>query len=65
MSNYKVEDEKKKLTIEEMNGYNMYKDIDQAFAERRGVPYTDKYVRGLPFGLQLSKGITVDQDTEL
>ncbi|KAF3043273.1 hypothetical protein E8E11_000457 [Didymella keratinophila] len=34
-SNYKVEDEKKRLTIEEMNGYEMYKDIDQAFAERR------------------------------
>lgn len=64
-SNYKVEDEKKKLTIEEMNGYDMYKDIDQAFAERRGVSYTDKYVRGLPFGLQLSNGIKVSPDTEL
>ncbi|KAJ4989223.1 salicylate hydroxylase [Stagonosporopsis vannaccii] len=64
-SNYKVEDESKKLTIEEMNGYDMYKDIDQAFAEQRGVVYTDKYVRGLPFGLQLSNGITVDQNTRL
>jgi hypothetical protein len=54
MSNYKVEDEANKLTIEEMNGYDMYKDIDQAFAERQGKTYTGGYVRGLPFGLKLS-----------
>ena len=65
MSNYKVEDEAKKLTIEEMNGYDMYKDIDQAFAERKGRTYTDKYIRGLPFGLKLSNGITVTGDTTL
>lgn len=60
-----MEDEAKKLTIEEMNGYDMYKDIDQAFAERRGEPYKDGYVRGLPFGLKLSNGITIDQSTRL
>lgn len=64
-ANYKVEDERKKLTIEEMNGYDMYKDIDQAFAERRGLPYKDTYLRGLPFGLKLSNGITIDQHTKL
>lgn len=58
---YKVEDESKKLTIEEMNGYDMYKDIDQAFAERHGMPYTDKYIKGLPFGLKLSNGVTVGE----
>lgn len=65
MSNYKVEDEAKKLTIEEMNGYDMYKDIDQAFAEREGRKYTDTYVRGLPFGLKLSNGITIDGNMEM
>ncbi|KAJ4382967.1 hypothetical protein N0V86_002194 [Didymella sp. IMI 355093] len=55
-SNYGVEDEKRKLTIEEMNGYDMYKDIDRAFAERRGVPYTDKYICGLPFGFDSRMG---------
>lgn len=60
--NYKVEDEANKLTIEEMNGYDMYKDIDQTFAERRGVPYTDKYIRGLPIGLKLTNGITVGEE---
>jgi salicylate hydroxylase len=65
IKNYKVEDEKNKLTIEEMNGYDMYKDIDQAWAERLGVPYEEKYIRGLPFGLKLSNGITVDRDTKL
>lgn len=40
----------------------MYKDIDQTFAERRGVPYTDKYIRGLPIGLKLTNGITVGEE---
>lgn len=57
-----MEDEAKKLTIEEMNGYDMYKDIDQAFAERQGVQYTDKYVKGLPIGLKLSNGVTVGEE---
>jgi salicylate hydroxylase len=65
MSNYKVEDEAKKLTIEEMNGYDMYKDIDQAFAEMHGKPYSDRYVRGLPFGLTLSNGMRVDGTSKL
>lgn len=60
MSNYKVEDEQRKLTIEEMNGYDMYKDVEQALAEKKGEPYNDKYIRGLPFGLQLANGITID-----
>ncbi|KAF2451790.1 FAD/NAD(P)-binding domain-containing protein [Karstenula rhodostoma CBS 690.94] len=62
INGYKVEDEAKKLTIEEMNGYDMYKDIDQTFAERQGVPYTDRYVKGLPIGLKLSNGVTVGEE---
>ncbi|KAI4658037.1 uncharacterized protein J4E78_006427 [Alternaria triticimaculans] len=65
MANYKVEDEAKKLTIEEMNAYDMYKDIDQAFAEMDGVAYTDRYVRGLPFGLRLSNGVQIAGNARL
>ncbi|KAI4957344.1 hypothetical protein J4E86_005818 [Alternaria arbusti] len=65
MANYKVEDEAKKLTIEEMNAYDMYKDIDEAFAEMEGVPYTDRYVRGLPFGLRLSNGVQIAGNARL
>lgn len=61
ISTYKVEDEKVKLTIEEMNGYDMYKDIEQKIAESKGVEYKDKYIKGLPFGLELGNGIVVGQ----
>ncbi|KEZ39491.1 Glutamate synthase (NADPH) [Scedosporium apiospermum] len=57
--NYKVEDEKIKLTIEEMNGYDMYKDIEEKLAEKKNVPFTDKFICGLPIGLKLSNGTTV------
>jgi salicylate hydroxylase len=59
LSNYKVEDEANKLTIEEMNGYDMYKHIDEVFAERRQIPYNDKYTRGLPHDLKLPSGVVV------
>lgn len=65
MANYKVEDESKKLTIEEMNGYDMYRDIEQKIAEAKGVEYTGEYVKGLPFGLKMSNGITVDRDIRI
>lgn len=57
---YKVEDEKIKLTVEEMNAYDMYKDIDEAFAIRDGREYTDNYTKGLPFGLKLADGVIVE-----
>lgn len=74
---YKVEDEKAKLTIEEMNAYvvpggkwrhdqtntspsyDMYKDIDEVMAQRRGSEFAEKWSRGLPFGLQLAGGVVV------
>ncbi|OIW34814.1 salicylate hydroxylase [Coniochaeta ligniaria NRRL 30616] len=59
ISQYKVEDETKKLTIEEMNSYDMYKDVEEQLAKRRGQEYTDKYIRGLPIGLTLPNGITI------
>ncbi|KAK3322003.1 hypothetical protein B0H66DRAFT_553087 [Apodospora peruviana] len=57
LATYKVEDERQKLTIEEMNAYDMYKHIEEKLAEKRGQEYTDKFVSGLPFGLELPSGI--------
>ncbi|PLN83888.1 FAD/NAD(P)-binding domain-containing protein [Aspergillus taichungensis] len=56
---YKVEDEKQKLTIEEMNAYDMYMDVEEVLAARRSQPFTRKFIRGLPVGLKLSNGLTV------
>ncbi|KAL6701566.1 hypothetical protein J3F84DRAFT_11972 [Trichoderma pleuroticola] len=62
ISTYKVEDEKKKLTIEEMNAYDMYKDVEQALAEKRGAAFREKYIHGLPVGLELPSGIVIGQE---
>ncbi|KAJ5811280.1 hypothetical protein N7474_007581 [Penicillium riverlandense] len=56
---YKVEDTKKVLTIEEMNAYDMYKDVEEKLAAKLGSPYTDKYICGLPIGLELPNGIII------
>ncbi|KAJ6156042.1 hypothetical protein N7497_004927 [Penicillium chrysogenum] len=56
---YKVEDTKKVLTIEEMNAYDMHKDIEEKLAVKRGATYTDKFLCGLPIGLELPNGITI------
>ncbi|CAM1506156.1 Fc.00g057970.m01.CDS01 [Cosmosporella sp. VM-42] len=56
---YKVEDQKKVLTIEEMNAYDMYKDIEEKLAKRQGQKYMDTFLSGLPIGLELPNGITV------
>ncbi|KAH8817284.1 putative salicylate hydroxylase [Xylogone sp. PMI_703] len=58
---YKVEDEKVKLTIEEMNAYDMYKDVEEAIAMRRGLPFKEKFIKGLPIGLKLSNGVTIGE----
>ncbi|KAM0513204.1 hypothetical protein ACHAPE_008051 [Trichoderma viride] len=62
ISTYKVEDEKKKLTIEEMNAYDMYKDIEQTLAEKRGAVFREKFIHGLPVGLELPSGIIIGQE---
>ncbi|KAG6010526.1 hypothetical protein E4U21_005877 [Claviceps maximensis] len=56
---YSVEDPKKILTIEEMNAYDMYQDIKQHLAESRGEVYRDKFVNGLPLGMELPNGVVV------
>ncbi|OAA50499.1 Aromatic-ring hydroxylase-like protein [Metarhizium rileyi] len=58
-STYKVDDPKKILTVEEMNTYDMYKDIEQHLAQRRGVAYTEKFIDGLPIGLELPSGVVI------
>ncbi|KAJ5102414.1 hypothetical protein NUU61_004636 [Penicillium alfredii] len=56
---YKVEDPKKVLTIEEMNAYDMYQDVEEKLAAKRHAAYTDKFICGLPVGLELPNGITI------
>ncbi|KAJ6090047.1 hypothetical protein N7467_005263 [Penicillium canescens] len=58
---YKVEDAKKVLTIEEMNAYDMYRDIEEKLAAKRGTAYADKFINGLPVGLELPNGITIGE----
>ncbi|KAF5518181.1 FAD-dependent urate hydroxylase [Colletotrichum aenigma] len=60
-STYKVEDEKAKLTIEEMNAYDMYKDIEEVIAKRNGTTFTQKFTKGLPIGLKLPNGVIIGQ----
>ncbi|KAK0387689.1 hypothetical protein NLU13_3934 [Sarocladium strictum] len=59
VSTYKVEDPKKVLTIEEMNSYDMYKDIEEKLATKAGVKYEDKFISGLPIGLELPNGVVI------
>lgn len=40
----------------------MYKDIDEKLAAKKGVPYTDKYISGLPIGLELPSGVVIGQE---
>ncbi|CAI7594265.1 unnamed protein product [Penicillium bialowiezense] len=56
---YQVEDAKKVLTIEEMNAYDMYRDIEEKLAAKRGSAWAEKFVCGLPIGLELPNGVTV------
>lgn len=37
----------------------MYKDIEQHLAQRRGEAYTEKFIDGLPIGLELPSGVVV------
>ncbi|EHK96489.1 putative 6-hydroxynicotinate 3-monooxygenase [Glarea lozoyensis 74030] len=45
---YKVENEKAKLTIEEMNAYDMFMDIEEQLAAARNVPFTRNFIKGMP-----------------
>lgn len=44
-----------------VSSYDMYKDIDEVLSQKRGMPFLDKFIRGLPIGLKLSNGITIGQ----
>lgn len=37
----------------------MYKDIDEELAKARGQEYKDKYLHGLPIGLELPNGVVI------
>ncbi|KAI1615897.1 hypothetical protein EDD37DRAFT_675728 [Exophiala viscosa] len=59
IATYRVEDPQKVLTIEEMNAYDMYKDIEEALAEQRGEDFAAGYIHGLPVGLKLPNGVVI------
>lgn len=40
----------------------MYKDIEQSLAEKRGAAFREKYIHGLPVGLELPSGIVIGQE---
>ncbi len=40
----------------------MYMDIREQLAVKRGVQFTDKFVKGLPVGLELPSGIVERHD---
>ncbi|CAG7561858.1 unnamed protein product [Fusarium equiseti] len=59
ISTYKVENEKEVLTIEEMNTYDMYRDIEEKLAKEKGDKYAGGFSNGLPLGLVLPNGVTI------
>ncbi|PHH62775.1 hypothetical protein CDD81_6667 [Ophiocordyceps australis] len=59
IASYRVDDPSKILTIEEMNLYDLYQDIDQHLAARRRLPYHAPYSHGLPKGYTLPNGVTI------
>ncbi|KAI6781174.1 FAD-dependent urate hydroxylase-like protein [Emericellopsis cladophorae] len=61
---YKVEDQKKVLTIEEMNAYDMYRDIEEKIAAQSGQKYSGKFICGLPMGLQLPNGVVIGAEQD-
>ncbi|KAL3593291.1 hypothetical protein FPOAC2_07587 [Fusarium poae] len=59
---YKVKSEQDKLTIEEMNGYDMHMHILELICKKMGQHFAHKYIRGLPIGLKLSNGFVVGSE---
>lgn len=39
--------------------YDMYRDIEEKLAAKRGSQYTGQYICGLPMGLELPSGIII------
>jgi salicylate hydroxylase len=39
----------------------MYKDVEEKLAKQKGAAFTDKYIKGLPFGLKLSNGVIIGE----
>lgn len=37
--------------------YDMYEDVKEQIARRRGTAYTEEFVKGLPVGLELPSGV--------
>jgi salicylate hydroxylase len=56
---YSVASERDKLTVEEMNAYDMARDIEEKVALQRGQEYRGAFVGGLPRGLEMPNGVVV------
>jgi salicylate hydroxylase len=56
---YSVASERDKLTVEEMNAYDMVRDVEEKVARQRGMEYGGAFVGGLPRGLEMPNGVVV------
>jgi len=41
--------------------YDMYRDVEEKLAAKRGDLYTGEFICGLPIGLELPSGITIGE----
>lgn len=41
--------------------YDMYKDVEEALAQRAGTPFTQKFTKGLPIGMKLPNGVVIGE----
>lgn len=39
--------------------YDMYKDVEEKLATAKGQKYAEKFICGLPIGLEMPNGVTV------
>lgn len=39
----------------------MYRDIEEKLATKRNLPFTEKFLSGLPLGMKLMNGVTVGE----
>lgn len=44
-----------------LNSYDMYKDVEEKLAIKRGQRYTGPFICGLPVGMKLPNGVTIGE----
>jgi salicylate hydroxylase len=40
----------------------MYKDVEEKIALQKGVPFSQKFLTGLPIGMKLSNGVVIGEE---